>query len=137
MNYRGELLRSITEVNYRGQLQRSITEVNYKEIFQNLYILSILCLSVWVFVCFYPINVKTAEPIGPNGVRDLIWPREGSWMIEFLKICLIKFDFGKFFKSAKFFLKNPRTFLFLFYNVQYRKESVQNWKKMGAKRLKA
>jgi len=25
-----------------------------------------VCLSVWVSVCLYPINVKTAEPIGPK-----------------------------------------------------------------------
>ena len=25
-----------------------------------------VCLSVWVFVCLYPINVKSAEPIGPK-----------------------------------------------------------------------
>jgi len=24
------------------------------------------CLSLWLFVCLYPINVKTAEPIGPK-----------------------------------------------------------------------
>ena len=26
----------------------------------------ILCLSVWMSVCLYPINVKTAEPIRPK-----------------------------------------------------------------------
>ena len=31
----------------------------------NLYI-NLACLSVSLFVCFYPINVKTAEPIGPK-----------------------------------------------------------------------
>ena len=30
----------------------------------------ILCLSVWVFVCLYPINAKTAEPHDPGvGLR--------------------------------------------------------------------
>ena len=37
--------------------------------FQYLYI-NLACLSVWVFwclfVCLYPINVKTGEPIGPE-----------------------------------------------------------------------
>ena len=41
---------------------------NCKEVLQqlfkhNLYI-NLACLSVWVSVCLYPINVKTAEPIG-------------------------------------------------------------------------
>ena len=32
---------------------------------KNLYI-NLACLSVCLFVCLYPINVKTAEPIGPK-----------------------------------------------------------------------
>ena len=35
------------------------------KILQNLYI-NLACLSVYLFVCLYPINVKTAEPIGPK-----------------------------------------------------------------------
>ena len=31
----------------------------------NLYI-NLACLSVCLFVCLYPINVKTAKPIGPK-----------------------------------------------------------------------
>ena len=31
--------------------------------------INLACLSV----CFYPINVKTAEPIGPNFLWDLAW----------------------------------------------------------------
>ena len=29
----------------------------------------------------YPINVKTAEPIRPNFMCDLTWPRKGLWPI--------------------------------------------------------
>ena len=32
----------------------------------NLYINYLACLSVCLFVCLYPINVKTAQPIGPK-----------------------------------------------------------------------
>ena len=28
----------------------------------------------WVSVCLYPINVKTAEPIGPKFVMDRVTP---------------------------------------------------------------
>ena len=34
-------------------------------IIPHLYI-NLACLSVCLFVCLYPINVKTAEPIGPK-----------------------------------------------------------------------
>ena len=38
-------------------------------------------------VCLYPINVKTAEPIGPEFiVGPRVNPRKGLWMIEFSKI---------------------------------------------------
>ena len=37
----------------------------YIYLFINLACLSV-CLSVCLFVCLYPINVKKAEPIGPN-----------------------------------------------------------------------
>ena len=33
----------------------------------NIYLsINLACLSVCLFVCLYPINVKTAEPIGPK-----------------------------------------------------------------------
>ena len=43
--------------------------LNEKSIFnnRNLYI-NLACLGVCLFVCLYPINVKTAEPIGPKFV---------------------------------------------------------------------
>ena len=45
------------------------------------------CLGVCLFFCLYPINVKTAEPIGPTLFCETLRnPREGLWMIEFSKI---------------------------------------------------
>ena len=63
-------------------------------------------IKIWLvclFVCLYPINVKTAEPIGPKFFcgtsRD---HRKGLWMIEILKICVLKvFNFAKKFKFLK------------------------------------
>ena len=37
---------------------------------QHLYI-NLACLSGCLFVCLYPINVKTAEPIRPNFLWDI------------------------------------------------------------------
>ena len=60
----------------------------------------LVCLGVWVFVCLYPINVKTADICGTS--RD---HREGLWMIN--KCVLKVFDFVKkikFLKIRGFFL---------------------------------
>ena len=52
----------------------------------NIFIYTLLvCLGV----CLYPINVKTAEPIGPKFFCGISRKsREGLWMIKFSKICL-------------------------------------------------
>ena len=66
---------------------------------------SLYCLFVFLFVCLYPIKVKTAEKIWPKDCKDIgirqfefvtntqflfrgtsLDPREGLWMIEFSKI---------------------------------------------------
>ena len=45
----------------------------------------ILC---FLFLRLYPINVKTAEPIGSKFLWDLTGPpREGLWMLSITKIC--------------------------------------------------
>ena len=49
--------------------------------FLNLYI-NLACLSFCLFVCLYPINVKTAKPIGP---KFFVGPRscpQGRFMKE-------------------------------------------------------
>ena len=75
----------------------------------HLYI-NLACL----FVCLYQINVKTAEPMGPNFLCDLAWPQGGFIDDQIYKnLPLSKFGFGKFWKSTNFFWWNPRNFLFL------------------------
>ena len=45
---------NLTNVNLYVQPKKARHETKY---------IYILCLSVWVFVCLYLINVKTVEPI--------------------------------------------------------------------------
>ena len=54
-------LQTMYNVIYLGMFRLDIYRVCY-----NICYKYILCLSVWVSVCLYPINVKTAEPIGSN-----------------------------------------------------------------------
>ena len=73
-------------------------------------------------VCLYPINVKTAEPIGPKFfVGHLGTPGKVYWMIEILNIYLHQNSiFIKFFKILKIheiFCENPRIIFVLFYDV--------------------
>ena len=58
-----------------------------------------VCLSV----CLYPINVKTAEPIGPNfGVGPHVTPKEGLRMIKISKLGVKKFfNFCKILKMRE------------------------------------
>ena len=70
----------------------------------NIYLyLYFACLSVCLYVRLYPINVKTAKPIGPKlccvTSRD---PREGLWLMEFSKICLQQIRFLKILKIQEF-----------------------------------
>ena len=62
---------------------------------------TIKSLYIMHLVCFYPINVKTAEPIGPNFFcstsRD---PREDLLMLKITKICI-----GKLLIFLKFMLE--------------------------------
>ena len=56
------------------------------------------CLSVWVFVCLYPIKVKTAELIGPKFfVGPHVIPVKVYESSEFKK-----FVFKSFFIFVKF-----------------------------------
>ena len=57
-----------------------------------------LCLSV-LFLCLKPINVKTAEPIGPNFLQDLT-RFLGIARIE--QICLKSQDFSKSTKNKRY-----------------------------------
>ena len=84
----------------------------------SLYIYSLLCVEcfnlyinlAFLFVCLYPINVKTAEPIRP---KFCVWPNVAlekvyEWS-KFKKFASIKnrfsLNFWKFWKSTKFFVE--------------------------------
>jgi len=80
-------------------------------------------LSVWVswclFVCLYPINVKTAEPIGPkffvghHVTTGKVYEWSKFQIFVSIKIRL-SLNFWKFWKSTKFFVKTRELFLFCF-----------------------
>ena len=77
----------------------------------------ILCLSVWVSVCLYPINVKTAEPIGPNlCVVPHTTPRKIS---KFQKLASNKIRFSLNFENPRFF------WILVFQCIQ--RENAHNW----------
>jgi len=90
----------------------------YIYVYINLTCLSV-CLSVWVSDCLYPINVKTAEPIGPKFcVGHLGTPGKVYEWTKFQIFVSIKIqsslNFWKFWKSKKFFVKIRELFLFSF-----------------------
>ena len=86
------------------KLQASRTESFY------LYI-NLACLSVCLSFCSYPINVKTAEPIGPKFfVGQMGTPGKVYEWSKFQIIVSIKIwsslNFWKFWKSTKLFTIN-------------------------------
>ena len=84
----------------------------------NLYI-NLACLSGLVFVCLYPINVKTAEPIAPKFVmgHHVTTGKVYEWS-KFQIFVSIKIryslNFWTFWKSTNFFVKIRELFLFCF-----------------------
>ena len=103
----------------------------------NLYI-NLACLSGCLFVCLYPINVKTAEPIGPKFFmgHHVTTGKVYEWS-KFQIFVSIKIrsslNFQKFWKSTKFFVKIRELFLFCF-TMYTKTRCSQLIKKMGAKR---
>ena len=81
---------------------------------KNLY-LNLACLSVWVSVCLYPINVKTAEPIGPKFfVGSSVTPGQGYEWSNFQKFASIKIRFKIFLKIHEiYFIKSAKLFVFV------------------------
>ena len=78
--------------------------------------INLACLSICLSVCLYPINVITAEPIGPKffvGSRVTLGKVYGG--SNFQKFASIKIRFLKILKITKSFFENPRNFLFLFF----------------------
>ena len=60
------------------------------------------CLSGCLFVCLYPINVKTAEPNGPSFLWGLTWPQRRFRDDQKLKkLPPSKLYFHKIWKSTK------------------------------------
>ena len=63
-----------------------------------------VCLFVYLFVCLYPINVKTAESIWPKFcVRLLMTPGKVYGESKFTKISLHQIRFSLNFKNPRFF----------------------------------
>jgi len=100
-----------------------------------------------LFVCLYPINVKTAEPIGPKFfVGPLGTPGK---VYESSNICLhqnsIVIKFFKILKINEIFCENQRIIFVLFYDVHKENmftinledglEAPSKARKKGAKRL--
>ena len=85
--------------------------INIDRLGQNLYI-NLACLSVCLFVCLYPINVITAEPISPKffvghlGTPGKVYESSKFQIFVSIKIRL----------SLNFFVKIRE--LFLFENVR-------------------
>ena len=81
--------------------------------------INLACLSVCLSVCLYPINVKTAEPIGPKffvghlGIPGKVYEWSKFQIFVSIKI-RSSLNFRKFWKSAKFFVKIRELFLFCF-----------------------
>jgi len=85
----------------------------------SLLYINLACLSWCLSVCLYPINVKTAEPIGP---KFFVWHHvttgkvyEWSKFQIFVSIKIrSSLNFWTFWKSTKFFVKIRGLFLFCF-----------------------
>ena len=108
--------------------------------------LSIFCLSVCLFVRLYPINVKTAEPIGAKfRTGPHITPGKITGRSKLQKLLSKIFDFCKILKMREKVLLNPRTFLLLLSFILYKEKmlthraTIKSWKKRwwGAKRPKS
>ena len=83
---------------------------NFKEIFQEIFFLYkfglFVCLFVCLLVCLYPINVKTAEPIGPNFfVGHHVTPGKVYGWSNYQKFASIKIRFLKILKINEIFFR--------------------------------
>ena len=121
-------------------------DLNLKHLYINLACLSaclFACLFVCLSVCLYPINVKTAEPIGPKFfVGHLGTPGKVYEWSKFQIFVSIKIrsplNFFKFWKSTKFFVKIRELFLFCFTMYIVHKENMftinlEDWRKVPSK----
>ena len=84
--------------------------------YEAFFYIYIYALHVCLFVCLSPINVKTAELIGP---KFFVGPYVTRGKVyELLKIQIFASNKIRFFfKSTNFFIKSAKFCLFLFNNV--------------------
>ena len=81
-----------------------------------------------MLVCLYPINVKTAEPIGPKfGVGPLMTPEKVYGCSKFQTSLPQILIFIKIKLKLKFnFIKIPRSFLYKIHELCIHTENVHN-----------
>jgi len=85
----------------------------------------ILCLSV-CFFCLYPINLETAEPIGPKFFgKPHMTPGKVYRRSKIQKLASKKLFKNKFWKFTIFFYKIHELFVFVLQCIQ--RENVHNW----------
>ena len=85
------------------QLMRYLCNLTLPNLYINLACLGV-CLFVCLSVCFYPINIKTAKPIGPKFfVGHHVIPGKVYEWSNFQKFASIKIRFLKIFKIHVFF----------------------------------
>ena len=81
-----------------------------------------------LLVCLYPRKVETAEPIRPQiccgTSRD---PKEGFWMIEFLKICLLQNSTFENFENPRLFSVKSAKFFVCFCFIMYTKRTCSQF----------
>ena len=91
----------------------------------HLYI-NLACLSVCLFVCLYPINAKTAEPIGSKFCvgPDVVPGKVYEWS-KLKKLASNKIRFSQNFENPRFFfIKSAKFFFFVLKCTQ--REHVHN-----------
>ena len=92
-----------------------------------------ICLSVCLSVRFYPIIVKTAEPIWPKFcVGPHVTPGKVCKWSKFQKLVSRIISFSLNFENHEIFFLNPQTFLFVFVKQCIKRENVHNWKRRWA-----
>ena len=76
----------IQAVKHKKTYQIYKTKLHFQKL-QNILQSSMYTLLVWLSFCLYPMNVKTAKPIGSDFFVGLWWPQKfDSNKIWFLKI---------------------------------------------------
>ena len=90
--------------------------------------INILCLSVWVFVCLCPINIKTDEQIRPKFcLGPHMTPWQVNWWSKFQKISLQQYSIViKFKKSTNFFFKKSANLLLLLFDIVCNEKMLTN-----------